>query len=403
MSTVIWVHGTGVRRPDHDATLALIRTQLASVRPDVNVESCLWGDDLGAGLRAGGASIPNYATSRGGEPEIEPDDVQMWLLLYADPLIELRGADPSSAADLPPSHEPPGWEVQDRARHLNTADLDVIEALRRSGLAGEGTLTGEGVLTGAINQVLGEPVWHEAMYDDDLAPGLGLLLARAVVAELVRRTSDLDRVPPPLDGGARDELVIRLAAHFDPLAVTDRSVGGAAGAWTARQVWRVIGARMVERRRGAIHDGTEAMTGDVAVYLARGKAIRRRIDASVKNAPPGPVSLLAHSLGGIAAVDLLALGNGSRVVKLITVGSQAPFLYEIGALPSLAFGQPLPATFPDWLNIYDERDLLSYLAAGVFPGRVRDVAVNSRQPFPWSHSAYWSSADFYRLIAAELP
>jgi pimeloyl-ACP methyl ester carboxylesterase len=145
------------------------------------------------------------------------------------------------------------------------------------------------------------------------------------------------------------------------------------------------------------------MTGDIAVYLARGEAIRRRIDETVRKAPPGPVSLLGHSLGGIAAVDLLALGQGGRVEQLITVGSQAPFLYEIGALPSLRFGEPLPPSFPNWLNIYDERDLLSYLGAGVFPGRVRDVAVNSRQPFPWSHSAYWRNPEVYRLIAEALP
>ncbi|MFD8819629.1 hypothetical protein ACFV23_51195, partial [Streptomyces sp. NPDC059627] len=124
--------------------------------------------------------------------------------------------------------------------------------------------------------------------------------------------------------------------------------------------------------------------------------------AAVQEAEP-PVVVLAHSLGGIAALDLLVLRPLPQVALLVTVGSQAPFLYELGALPSLEPGCPLPAHVPPWLNVYDRRDLLSYLGAGVFPGRVRDVALDSRQPFPLSHSAYWSNPELYRVLAEELP
>ena len=46
-----------------------------------------------------------------------------------------------------------------------------------------------------------------------------------------------------------------------------------------------------------------------------------------------PVGL---SLGGIALVDLIGSWPDAPIEACVTVGSQAPFLYEIGALPGLA-------------------------------------------------------------------
>ena len=112
-----------------------------------------------------------------------------------------------------------------------------------------------------------------------------------------------------------------------------------------------------------------------------------------------PVTLLTHSLGGIACVDLLASTPQAKVTGLITVGSQAPFLYEIDCLPCVRWGQKLPSGFPKWLNIYDERDLLSYIGEGVFPGQVQDFKVDNGQPFPESHSAYWTNRMVWKKIA----
>ena len=92
-----------------------------------------------------------------------------------------------------------------------------------------------------------------------------------------------------------------------------------------------------------------------------------------------------------------------EVALLVTVGSQAPFLYEINALHSLRYGQPLPPHFPPWLNIYDLRDLLSYIGAGVFPNRTQDVLVDNRQPFPHSHSAYWTNDATWNALVPRLP
>ncbi len=92
-----------------------------------------------------------------------------------------------------------------------------------------------------------------------------------------------------------------------------------------------------------------------------------------------------------------------EVKLLVTVGSQAPFFYEINALHSLRYGEKLPSHFPQWLNIYDLHDLLSYVGAGVFPEKVQDVLVDSKQPFPRSHGAYWTNTATWKAIERRLP
>jgi hypothetical protein len=98
--------------------------------------------------------------------------------------------------------------------------------------------------------------------------------------------------------------------------------------------------------------------------------------------------VFAHSLGGVAAVDWLATEKRD-VDCLITIGSQAPYFYELNALVSRSFGEGLPDYFPKkWLNFYDRADLLSYQGKDIFPGSIEDCEVDSGQPFPESHSAY---------------
>ena len=94
----------------------------------------------------------------------------------------------------------------------------------------------------------------------------------------------------------------------------------------------------------------------------------------------------------------------------MTVGSQAPFLYELNALESLAFGEPLPPTFVKrWVNIFDPRDFLSYTAAKVFAlsgsggPEISDHRVDNKLPFPNSHSGYWDNPETWEIICKEMP
>jgi hypothetical protein len=118
-------------------------------------------------------------------------------------------------------------------------------------------------------------------------------------------------------------------------------------------------------------------------------------------------ALGAWLLGGIACVDLLLENDPPKVDLLVTVGSQAPLLYEWNALVNQKFEKDfkLPDSFPHWLNIYDERDFLSYLAADIFVSKkkVEDVPVESGQPFPESHGAYWGNKAVWQAIFDRMP
>ena len=67
------------------------------------------------------------------------------------------------------------------------------------------------------------------------------------------------------------------------------------------------------------------------LYQTRGEKIRAFIQEQIAQAEP-PVVLIAHSLGGIACVDLLVQQQLSQVELLVTVGSQAPFIQHIRSL-----------------------------------------------------------------------
>ncbi|MEH0580057.1 hypothetical protein QBA54_37470 [Streptomyces sp. B21-108] len=160
--------------------------------------------------------------------------------------------------------------------------------------------------------------------------------------------------------------------------------------------------------RAPLTTGSAPALGDILRYQTRGRPLRDYLESVIKESSE-PTVVIGHSLGGIALVDLYALAAIDRrplpeAQLLVTVGSQAPFLHELGALTGLPPTAGLPPGFPRWLNVFDRKDLLAYRAEPVFPGdpRVIDHEVSSRQPFPLSHSAYWKLDALYDRIAEEI-
>lgn len=163
------------------------------------------------------------------------------------------------------------------------------------------------------------------------------------------------------------------------------------------------------RERPELTEAASDFARNIVYYLRSGARVRRRIDAVLRALPRDlPVVVFGHSLGGVAAVDLLTdpqLDRGGlRVDLLVTVGSQAPWLHLLGGPvhDGPGDGGSLPAP---WLNIYDERDLLSFCAERVFtdaPKRVLDVEVSSGKPFPASHTDYFDNPEVYAAVAVEL-
>ncbi|MGX1952984.1 hypothetical protein ACWIGY_22155 [Streptomyces anulatus] len=388
MTTVIFIHGTGVR-PPHAATLyARVTASFAEAAPGVRVVPLDWGERYGARLAAGGASIPYEgagATERDAEGDEGDDGAAAWERLYRDPEAELALA----AARGPSGAIPPGAAFPDEEFRERLAEL----AARGEAAAPE---LGPGLGARAAALARGPLLAPAAEAVDPEA--LATLLARALVAAVIGAALAEDAPVIP-DGATRDAAVDRIAQELGGAAPgTSR---GLVGRLAARPVLR-LGSRYAVRRRAALTGAAHPAAGDVLTFLVRGGPLRAALRELVAAVEP-PVVLLGHSLGGIIALDTLIEAPLPGVRLLVTVGSQGPFLYETGALPHLEHPQPLPAHVPAWLNIHDRRDLLGFAAAPLFPGRAEDIATDNRQPFPAAHSAYWTDPAVYRAIAERLP
>ncbi|WP_406864190.1 alpha/beta fold hydrolase [Streptomyces sp. HUAS MG47] len=330
-----------------------------------------------------------------------PDRVAAeWALLLTDPLCEVRvlaevGWDSASGFAMP-GVRPAGAEVLELLGKLppEPDEGDEVGALLRDtglyerfGAAIEDVARSEEADRAALNAT-----------EDSHARELATALARAVVAAVLAAAGgDAD-----CTGDERDRLVELLTARLGGDA---RMPGGRAAAVLGRLAMRVTTQPVLNAWRGSLTTGATPFVGDILRYQARGAALRDFLRERIAE-EPGPTVLIGHSLGGIALVDLLALRSAegaplSDVRLLVTVGSQAPFLYEMGALTGLAPGEALPEGFPRWLNIFDRQDLLAFLAEPVFPDdpRVTDHEVSSKQPFLPCHSAYFKLGTVYDRIA----
>jgi len=394
MGTVIFVHGTGVREPAFSQLFDRVRTELRCRRPEFSIEPCYWGERAGARLWHDGRSVPGYATTRALAPDSEDEELALWDLLYRDALWELRmfAISGSAGGELPPGRMPPGDRLDASVQALVPSG-ELAAALDAAGLSRTFGSARSTVATSA-------PYRQALAHAGDGLGELRLAVARAIVAEALAAQAERDGADTPSlpDAVARNRVVTLLV---NALGGGGRGAAGLIGSSVRGLALRMATAR-ARRRRGALTDATFPGAGDILLYQAHGDRIRAFIAEQVAVAAE-PVVLLTHSLGGIAAVDLLASQRIPSVRLLVTVGSQAPFLYEIGALWSLQHDDLLPAHMPPWLNVYDVRDLLSYVGAPLFPGRVEDVEVNNRQPFPQSHSAYWSNPRVWDAIVSRLP
>jgi len=387
MTTIIFVHGTGVRQPGYSTTFARLEQALQTFAPAWKLLPCFWGETCGARLRQGGASIPGYETARAiGEIDTEDEELTLWGLLYDDPCYELRlmALLQGDSEAVAPHQEPP-WRVLQRQIEQFQPSPEFRRLLQESGL--------DRVWDAAFQTIVNSPAFEDALGAATGTTGHRAAIARAVVAQATR--SALEQGIPPLTRPARDRIVERFIADSggQERAILLSFLAGQLKGLALRLV-----THRVERKRGVLSDVTCPVAGDILLYQSRGVEIRQFIRDQIAAAQE-PVVLLAHSLGGIACVDLLALEQLPIVKGLVTVGSQAPLLYELDCLTSRRFGEPLPDHFPPWLNLYDRHDFLSYIGAEVFPDQVTDIEMTSGQPFPVAHSAYWSNPAVWSAIA----
>ncbi|MFF4353201.1 hypothetical protein [Streptomyces sp. NPDC001530] len=404
MSALLFIHGTGVRQPAYGETLTLLRDRLGALVPEAPVYDCYWGEAFGVPPNVGAAVLPGAPVPA---PEPEPvvveelaeddRDAVTWGVLYEDPLAPLRrqkgddgGLDDAGGLMFA---DRSGQRVENRARALAAEPPASLERLLDIAGARE-------EFEPALTAVLDSPEGRDAL-TFGLGPGaLPQAVATATVAQLA--------------GGAQRRGAPLLWTTQERDAAVRIITGELGGQVRGLGLLLVLGhgyaahklgvMRAVEKRRAWLMTRSHPTAGDILKYLARGHGLRTLIKDRVTEVARthGPVVLFAHSLGGVAAVDLLAQEELPGVRHLVTAGSQAAHLHEIGALPGLDPGSPLPEHFPSWTNVYDRRDLLGFTAEPVFPGRVTDVELSSGEPFPAAHSGYFPNPKVHGLLAGIL-
>ena len=174
-------------------------------------------------------------------------------------------------------------------------------------------------------------------------------------------------------------------------------------------VMKIVTNYFEDRREALFEVLGPQLLADVIGYHAHRASIHRvlkaELAATVKAARGRPVLPVAVSLGGIALVDLLGAWPEAPVEAFVTIGSQAPLLYTFDAIPSMPYDEADPPRLPvPWLNIYDTRDFLSFLAEPLFRrsdglASVVDLRVRSGKDFPKSHGGYWELEPVWDAIA----
>jgi hypothetical protein len=407
MTTFLYVHGTGDRAGKVNDALNRLKPTLEGALGPHPLAFCAWGEHLGTLHRERFETIPDVQERGGGrmakDGDEEDKEVNLWALLYRDPLFELKllsVSRPAGGGGSGIGRETPAQALTRIVKGLTETD-ELGRLLDRAGLRDD--------FEAARLRVAGSEAFQKAVATAPAASATRHreAIARAVLATAVLAVEGRGQVPAfQGDPALRAELITKLADALGPRE-------GAMLSWLMTPFLR-LGERYVQHNAGELAGLFYKKLGDILLYQAKGWAIRQAIADSVTSSLQehgGPIVLLSHSLGGIAAFEMFLDPQVTRpwtpgdVALLVTAGSQAPFMCEINALQTLDIpdgrdaADRLPADFPPWLNLYDPRDLLSFLAEPVFSAqRVCDVRVESRQPFPQSHGAYWANPGTWQAI-----
>jgi hypothetical protein len=165
--------------------------------------------------------------------------------------------------------------------------------------------------------------------------------------------------------------------------------------------------------------------GDIVAYHQARAQIHQRLFETLDREAPGwgtaekPITVLAHSLGGLVAIDAVLgaeLPDGSvrtlHIDHWVTFGSQPAFFHVLAprrGLARYAKNQPatLPASVRRWTNLWHPMDLLAFTAGTVFrladgntptDRKVETPASELVENYLWTHSVYWESAELQQVF-----
>lgn len=276
---------------------------------------------------------------------------------------------------------------------------------------------------GGFEEVRGEHNHADAvraalMQDWDSTTWLQLIddteLLRAVGAAIAGPIADGSVEPAPAGGAELRDAEVRgvdvVGFVRRRVQELDRVVGAAVGA---------AAGRLNTELRTSFLPGLTESVGDILVYQRHREKIRNRVRAVIDEVDPNlgrtreqPVDVLAHSLGGVIAVDMATSDEPIWIRRLVTFGSQSPFFHVVdprgGALMPYA-GTPieLPESIGAWTNLWEPLDPVAFVAARVFRlhngSKPNDVKVpHLASSGLWTHSSYWTLQDVTQAIAKAL-
>ncbi len=406
---VLVVHGVATR--DRDDFIASVKALGRRAGSDWKMIPVYWGD-LGARLEHLSDSLPvmpgGVRGPGGGMDEALADELLRGMLEggaapvvrgeeQADVVVRAataaKGDAPSEAVRGPDGTDALAEAI--REEWPNTTYLKLLED--------------EGVLE-AVGRAIGTAV------RDGASPG--------VVGEgdaggsLVRDGGGLD-----LGGatGGPGDLVMGGLGTDDTRGVKD-SIRKLAGA-VLKELDRVVGATVGhvagnfnQKFRANIAAPVGSFLGDVFVYQRQQAAIHATLTAALAKEAPGygteqkPVHVVAHSLGGVIAVDMATRSPDPLWINgLVTFGSQSAFFHLVDprerTLGVYSPGSPvaLPPSIDRWTNLWHPLDPLAFVAGKVF--RLHNgKAPDDRQTAHLlshglnTHGIYWESPDLVRAI-----
>ncbi|MEU6371193.1 hypothetical protein ABZ876_37300 [Streptomyces sp. NPDC046931] len=373
---VFVIHGVANR--DRDEFTAAVSALAAAA--GVDMVPVHWGD-LGARDRFIDAALPVYRTDtdtlRDGEA---PGPVM---------------AKPFAAALL--------TETVDEVGQLSLVDAAVREQLSAGNDAEDEGLRDSGrdqldpdEILEYVREAWADTEWLCRTDDAQLLRETGRSLARSLLDEA---DSDYDDLYDGLRGGGADAHSRVRSLVRRRLQDLDRVAGAAVQA---------VGARLNHAVRSRFGPGTTRFLGDVLVYQRHRDAVHARVRQVIDEVHPDlgrsssrPVRIVAHSLGGVIAVDMATATVPLWTESLITFGSQAAFFHVCdprgGQLTPYGGSTPvhLPASLNRWTNLWEPLDILAFVASKVFQLHDGTAPVDlpvSHQASTgmWTHSAYWN-------------
>ncbi|QHC23455.1 hypothetical protein [Streptomyces sp. GS7] len=382
---VFVVHGVANRDPS-GFTAAVAALQAAS---SVEMHPVYWGD-LGAQDQHIAATLPpsgaptDILRAMSGAPHTTADDA-----LAAD-LFDTRTPSPDALTHV----------EQTLREHLTATAEDHDDGLRD----GDFTPIDSDQVAEYLTEAWDETTWLQCTDDVFLLTEVGRNLARTLLDDVPQDEfgyAELRSSEPTDSQGRLRSLVRRRLSDLDRVA-------GAA-------IQAAVG-RMNHALRSRFGPGTTRFLGDVLVYQRHQAAIHTRIRASIDAVDPElgrsadrPVRVVAHSLGGVIAVDMATSTSPLWTERLLTFGSQAAFFHVCdprgGQLEPYSGAQrvALPASLAHWTNLWEPLDVLAFAASNVFQlhdGRSPlDIPVpHSASTGLWTHSAYWDSPEVATVI-----